>query len=216
MGYHRAGFEVVGVDIRPQPRYPFEFHQTDAMTFPLDGFDVIHASPPCQPYSYAVRTADSPYTPSRGNNEPALIAATRERMIGAGVPWVIENVMGARAELDASLLLCGGMFDLAVRRHRVFQSSMYLFAPAHDCRAIYRTRERYPVPEAWHARPTSAHLDRAYSVTGKSRGTGCIPFWRDLMGMPWAVTAYELSEAIPPAYTEWIGRQLLQVVERAA
>jgi hypothetical protein len=217
MGYHRAGFDVVGVDNRPQPHYPFTFIRGDAMEW-LKGplfldFDAIHASPPCQPYSPSVRTADSPYTPSRGNNEPALIGSTRQHLASAGVPWVIENVYGARTELNASLMLCGAMFDLPVRRHRLFESSEYLFSPPHNCGELPRIRERYPVPAHWHTRPTGAHLDRAYSVTGKSRGSGCIPFWRDCMGMPWAETAYELSEAIPPAYTEWIGRQLLAVLK---
>jgi hypothetical protein len=218
MGYHRAGFEVVGVDIRPQPNYPFEFHQADAMTYPLDGFDAIHASPPCQAYSAHVTSTDSPNSPSRGKNEPALIADTRARMAAAGVPFVIENVYGARRELSAGLLLCGGMFDLPVRRHRLFESSDLLMAPAHDCRAAIRARERFPLPSAWGSTEPSrlGKFHRAYTVTGKSRGAGCVDFWRELMDMPWAGTAYELTEAIPPAYTEWIGRQLLNVVEVAA
>lgn len=118
MGYHRAGFEVVGVDITPQPNYPFKFHLADAMaslTFPLDGFDAIHASPPCQ---HAARV-----TAWRGNrsNHENLIPATRERLIAVGLPYVIENV--PEAELHASFVLCGSMFGLPIRRHRHFETN---------------------------------------------------------------------------------------------
>src|SRR3989304_5094805 len=90
MGYHRAGFDVVGVDIKPQPHYPFEFHQADAMTWPLDGFDAIHASPPC-PGSSRLRRL--PWL--KGREWPLLIPGVRRRLVAAGVPWVIENVMDA-------------------------------------------------------------------------------------------------------------------------
>src|SRR5512140_2399640 len=89
MGYHRAGFDVVGVDIKPQPHYPFEFHQADALTFPLAGFDAIHASPPCQAYS-AMRT-----TWNARNDHPDLLPPTRAMLEAANIPWVIENVPGA-------------------------------------------------------------------------------------------------------------------------
>ena len=100
MGYHRAGFEVVGIDIAPQPNYPFEFVQADAMEFPLDGFDAIHASPPCQAYT-ALATG----------KHPRLIEPMRERLASSGVPWVIENVVGA--PLRQPVLLCGSMFGLS-------------------------------------------------------------------------------------------------------
>lgn len=89
MGYHRAGFEVVGVDIKPQPRYPFEFHQGDAMTWPLEGFDAIHASPPCQAYTVAQNATRN------GAAHPDLVAPVRERLQATGKPWVMENVVGA-------------------------------------------------------------------------------------------------------------------------
>jgi DNA (cytosine-5)-methyltransferase 1 len=112
MGYHRAGFDVVGVDINPQPHYPFEFHQGDAMTWPLDGFDAIHASPPCQAYSKATAWRGDP------DSHPDLLVLVVERLTAHGVPYVVENVPGAPFEAD--MLLCGSMFGLPIRRHRYF------------------------------------------------------------------------------------------------
>src|SRR5678815_3968779 len=103
MGYHRAGFEVVGVDIKPQPHYPFEFHQADAMTFPLEGFDAIHASPPCQAFC----DLKDMHNAKQHDN---LLTPIRKRLAESGVPYVIENVRGA--PLDGKLRLCGSMFDL--------------------------------------------------------------------------------------------------------
>ena len=109
MGYHRAGFDVVGVDIKPQLRYPFEFHQGDAMTWPLDGFDVIHASPPCQDHTRQ-------FVP-REHGTGWMLAAIRERLTASGLPWIIENVPGAPMRADYKL--CGCMFDLPrLRRER--------------------------------------------------------------------------------------------------
>jgi site-specific DNA-cytosine methylase len=124
MGYHRAGFEVVGVDIEPQPRYPFEFHRADAMTFPLDGFDAVHASPPCQHYA--------PVTRWRGlaDNHPDLLPATVDRLTGAG-PWVIENI--PFSPIIPDFILCGSMFGLKVRRHRWFLTSWSGFELMPSC-----------------------------------------------------------------------------------
>src|SRR5690349_17985271 len=102
MGYARAGFEVVGVDLEPQPCYPFEFHQADALTFSLDGFDVIHASPPCLGYS----AATSFHRQAR-KNHPLLIPAFRERLEASGKLYIIENVERAKAHMKFPLLLCG-------------------------------------------------------------------------------------------------------------
>jgi DNA (cytosine-5)-methyltransferase 1 len=115
VGYHRAGFTVVGVDNRPQPRYPYEFHQADALTYPLDGFDVIHASPPCQHYAPVTRWRGS------ADDHADLIPTIRERLQAAGVPWVMENVPSA--PLRPHFMLCGSAFGLAVRRHRWFETS---------------------------------------------------------------------------------------------
>src|SRR5512146_881208 len=107
MGYHRACFEVVGVDINPQPHYPFEFHQADALTYPLDGFDVIHASPPCQDYTIA-----SLYHRMNGKTYPDLIEPTRKHLMRSSSVWVMENVPGA--PLINPIMLCGSMFGLEV------------------------------------------------------------------------------------------------------
>jgi DNA (cytosine-5)-methyltransferase 1 len=172
MGYHRAGFEVVGVDHVAQPRYPFEFHQADAMTYPLDGFDAVHASPPCQHYANV--------TAWRGNpgDHPDLLAATRERLVASGLPWVIENVPEAPIRHD--LLLCGSQFGLNVRRHRAFETSPRLFALMPQC------RHRGLLPFMHKG-------ERAYA---------------DALGCDW-MTNREARQAIPPAFTAFIGEQLM-------
>lgn len=173
MGYHRAGCDVVGVDITPQPRYPFEFHQADAMTFPLDGFDAIHASPPCQAYASV--------TDWRGRraSHPDLIADTRDSLNAKGRPWVIENV--PEAPILAHYLLCGSMFGLRIRRHRAFETNWTALAMAWPC---YHKRD---------ALPFTHKGERAFA---------------DAMGCEW-LSAREARQAIPPAYTEHIGTQLL-------
>ena len=191
MGYHRAGFNVVGVDIAPQPRYLFEFHQGDAMTFPLDGFDVIHASPPCQGYTTMSNR--------HGSNSPLLIAAVRDRLGATGLPYLIENVCGARRHMRSPLMLHGGMFGLPLYRPRLFESNRLLMAPTPaprpvDAAAIYGRREdrRLLWRRADGTELRAASLDEA----------------RAAMDMPWA-DWNGVREAIPPAYTEWIGTQLL-------
>ena len=126
MGYYRAGFEVVGVDIDPQPNYPFEFYQADALTFPLEGFDAVHASPPCQRYSMAMQC-----NPGSAEKYPDLIGLTRDLCLAAELPFVIENVPGS--PLVNPVTLCGSHFGLAtiwptngrpvaLRRHREFEA----------------------------------------------------------------------------------------------
>lgn len=130
VGYHQAGFDVVGVDLHPQPRYPFEFHQADALeylaTADLTGVDAIHASPPCQAYAGV--------TAWRGNRDehPDLLAATRTALEATGLPWVIENV--PEAPLRPDLLLCGSQFGLKVKRHRAFETSWRAFSLIQPCR----------------------------------------------------------------------------------
>lgn len=195
MGYHRAGFEVVGVDINPQPHYPFEFHQSDALTFPLDGFDAIHASPPCQRYS-ALKSKTT-------REWPDLVKPVRERLIGTGLPYVIENVMPAPLLHGAKL--CGSMFGLRTHRHRRFETSFLILQP---------TLHTYGVelPRTTTRKRRKDYADGAFiSVTGDV-GSYVGP---TAMGIDW-MTGDELSEAIPPAYTEWIGAQLLKVLESAA
>jgi DNA (cytosine-5)-methyltransferase 1 len=195
MGYHRAGFDVVGVDIKPQPRYPFEFHQADALTFPLDGFDAIHASPPCQKYSLA-----SQYMRNAGKEYPDLVDATRARLIEAGLR-VIENVVGAPVRGDFAL--CGCQVGLKLRRRRYFETSWRGFALLNPCR-----HEEPVVSVVGHGTPSWVRKALGYNPTIKQ--------YREAMGIDW-MNRNELSLAIPPAYTEFIGRQLLAAIgERAA
>lgn len=188
MGYHRAGFEVVGVDIKEQPDYPFEFHQGDALDFPFDGFDVIHGSPPCHDH-----TSLSPIDDGSG----WLLAATVSRMLESGKAWVCENVVGRNVKMAGWwFVLCGSMFGMQVRRHRRFGSSHLMLPPACD----------------------HAGQGRPWTITGnggpdnsrhtlKPRGPD---FWR-YMDMPWMEGRphYGVAQAVPPAYTDWIGSQLL-------
>src|SRR5262252_358856 len=123
MGYWRAGFDVTGVDVVPQPSYPFTFVQADALAYPLDGFDAVHASPPCQAYSVATGNA-------RRGDHVDLYEPVRRRLEASGLPWVIENVIGA--PYRQGVVLCGSMFGLRVRRHRNFEASFLMLAPACD------------------------------------------------------------------------------------
>lgn len=194
MGYHRAGFDVTGVDIKPMPRYPFAFIQADALEYCREHgheYDAIHASPPCQAYSSL--KARHPE-----KEHPDLVAPTRDLLVSIGVPWVIENVMPA--PFQSGIVLCGEMFGLRTARHRRFESSVYMFQPEHiPHSAKTSTRKR---KACWDA---GLHV----SVTGNV-GTyvGSLA-----MGIDW-MTAAELSQAIPPAYTEYIGRELLGAIAR--
>jgi DNA (cytosine-5)-methyltransferase 1 len=188
-GYARAGFEVVGVDINPQPNYPFEFHQADALTFPLDGFAAIAASPPCQRYS-----AMSACRVGLADGYPDLVGAMRDRFSGLGKPWVIENVPGS--PLIKPIVLCGQMFGLDLYRHRLFESNLPLAVPPHGAHIM-------PASRAGHWTPGTI-----MSVAGH---VSPIAHARQVMGIDW-MTRAELAEAIPPAYTEYIGHQLMKVV----
>jgi DNA (cytosine-5)-methyltransferase 1 len=199
MGYHRAGFHVVGVDIEDQPNYPFEFVRDDALRF-MDaglweewGIMAIHASPPCQDYVQwqGINKARNGSAPEH----PRLIEPVRKLLIRSGVPWVIENVVGA--PLLNSVLLCGSMFGLGVRRHRLFESSELLLRPgcSHtgDEIAVYGKLDGRRI---WtRADGTEVRAARTLEQAHKA------------MGIDW-MTWDELREAIPPAYTEYIGGQL--------
>lgn len=203
VGYHRAGFEVVGVDLQPQPHYPFEFIQADAMTFPLEGFDVIHASPPCQGYASLA---------SKDGRHPRLIGPVRDRLVGAGLPYVIENIQDARRELHDPVRLCGSMFGLCVRRHRLFESNVSLMtgtcqhATQGEIRAYYGKKGWL----VW--RRGGAQVQK---VDRKPLLRGSVEQALVDMGIDW-MTWDELREAIPPAYTEYLGRQLLAHLRQVA
>lgn len=210
MGYHRAGFdEIVGVDIEPQPHYPFNFIQADAMTFPLEGFDVIHASPPCQGYSIM---RNLPWL--RDKKYPMLIEPMEARLRESGIPWVIENVMGAKLPAN---WLCGGMFGLPFFRHRYFHSSFYWLQPGHpphegtvrNGRKLgSRARDIVAIGDKKHRGKELAFKDfengaqRIGANVGHAAGVKLV---REVMGLPY-MTRDEITQAIPPAYTEYIGR----------
>jgi DNA (cytosine-5)-methyltransferase 1 len=202
MGYYRAGFDVIGVDIVARPKYPFLFIQADALAPPvnLSAFDAIHASPPCQAFSSATRN-DLDY--------PNLVDPTRQMLMSSGLPWVIENVPGAPMNAPHSLFdpseslitLCGSMFDELLprlHRHRMFESNVPLRSPGR-CRHDL-TRDVLSVV--------------GHGEQGESHRRG--EYWgiearRQAMGIDW--TSREgLSEAIPPTYTEHIGEQMMEAL----
>ena len=215
VGYHRAGFDVTGVDNRPQPRYPFEFVQGDALEYVAahgGEFDAIHASPPCQGYS---RMRHLPWLKDR--EYPLLIDPVRELLETSGVPWVIENVEDAPLMRAPGLfgvhgvLLCGTMFGLPVYRHRPFESNVILTQPTHWRHAdvirpgrMFGDRGRVPVRRGI----------TAWQQDGGVAGhMGDVERVREAMGIDWMTTA-EISQAIPPAYTRFIGEQLAAHLER--
>jgi DNA (cytosine-5)-methyltransferase 1 len=194
MGYHRAGFNVTGVDIRPMPRYPFAFIQADALEYLAEHgaeYDVIHTSPPCQAYS--VTSA----MPGVGQY-PELVEPVRELLISIGKPYIIENVPGA--PLINPIELCGTMFDLPLIRHRRFETRPPIwFPPApHACKHLYTASSR--------SYSTFANGATAITVAGHNY---ILEEGKQAMGIDWMTNRDELSEAIPPAYTEWIGKQIL-------
>ena len=194
MGYHRAGFDVVGVDIEPQPHYPFRFIQGDALSgwTPDEWWmvDAIHASPPCQLYSAATAMHDR-------TRYVDLVAPTRELLKASGLPYVIENVEGA--PLIDPITLCGSMFGIfRLRRHRLFESNWPILRPG-PCRH----------DEQSDVLSVSGHGEGGSHRGGTKRG----PYWgqaerRKAMGIDW-MNRTELAQSIPPAYSEHVGRQLL-------
>jgi DNA (cytosine-5)-methyltransferase 1 len=209
MGYARAGFDVVGVDLEPQPNYPFEFWQLDALEvldwlltgrwqcYSLAEIDAIHASPVCYAWS---KMRDC--RPGSKVDQPDLIAPLRPRLIAAGVPYVIENVPGA--PLLNPVQLCGSGLGMRLQRHRLFESNIPLWGvpcahgqnpwnPAYG-HSTGRQKRRVPVIGEWRV---PKHLQH------------------EAMGIDW-MTLAELTEAIPPAFTEHIGRQLISYLEAAA
>lgn len=213
MGLHRAGFDVIGVDIVPRKRYPFTFVQADALRPPFDlrRFDFIWASPPCQAHT-------SMKTMHNAKEHPDLIPPTREMLKASGVPWAMENVVGA--PLECYIMLCGTMFGLGVddadlQRHRIFETSFpIIFTPQcqHGARStigVYgghiRNRKRRTVGVYGEGvRDSRRKMDRGVSDFTIEQG-------REAMGIDWMTTA-ELSQAIPPAYGEFIGREALRAI----
>jgi DNA (cytosine-5)-methyltransferase 1 len=227
MGLHRAwpDARITGVDIKPQKNYPFNSIQADAMTFDLDGYDFIWASPPCQKYT-ALKTM-----PNAKTDHVDLVEPIRQRLIESEIPYVIENVPNAPL-LVGSVMLCGTMFDLGIpaanaelRRHRWFESNFPFLAPS--CRhmanrvcGVYgghgrdRRRTVTDVAKQGYSPQTVGVWGHA---GGKSRRHGTQMFSvkerKEAMGIDW-MTDYELSQSIPPAYSEFIARQYSAQAER--
>lgn len=192
MGLHRAGFEVVGVDIDKQPRYPFDFFQADAMTYPLDGFDFIWASPPCQGYSGL--------TPRHAKERhEKLIPELRERLKSNGKPYCIENVAGAKKELVNPMMLCGSMFGLRTQRHRFFETSFQMQSPSKcdhkEIPLLVTTASKASREKRFKLGMKPKSVDNAMEAYGID--------WMDFNG---------LKEAIPPAYAQYIGKYARMVI----
>lgn len=202
MGYHMAGFETVGIDIEPQPNYPFTFHQGNATAVSLKWirkhFDAVHASPPCQEYSITKhRHPDS--------DHPDLLGETRELLIATGLPYVIENVVGA--PLIDPVRLCGSAFGLRVQRHRLFESNV----PLRGISCNHSWQSRHKPYEVYNTRAGGSYMSGVMPVFGNqgTRGTSAEDTMRRsvAMGIDW-MTSKELSQAIPPVYTMYLGKQL--------
>lgn len=197
MGYYLAGFHITGVDVVPQPHYPFHFIQADALTFPLNGFDVVHASPPCQLFSIASATQRN-----KGKVYPDCLTPIHARLKDWGGVWVIENVVGAPV-LSWAVTLCGLSFGLKVFRHRVFQSSQLLLAPSHISHVGFR------VGEGMFSVAGGAGRWKSWGTVHRDVSKGTRAEWREAMNISW-MTRAELTQAIPPAFTAFIGAQILE------
>lgn len=221
-GYQRAGFRVVGIDIMKQPRYCGDgFVEMDALEFlrrlmagEYERPAAIHASPPCQAYSIAN------HAHRRGGAEyPDLVGSTRTMLASVGAPYIIENVVGA--PLQDYVVLCGLSFGLAVLRHRLFESNVLLLAPPHESHRGKRVGIDYEIVVGGGAGSNSRKaIRKIFSVAGtagkwriwgdREISKGSIADWREAMGIEW-MNRRELTQAIPPAYTEFLGRQLIQI-----
>ena len=196
-GYQLAGFEVVGVDIKKQKRYPYEFIQADCLELMknlefLKSFDVITASPPCQTHSITKNLRNAQ---GRSTNKVDLIPQTREALINSGKPYVIENVPGS--PLIEPIQMCGSSFGLKVRRHRLFESNMKLTG------SICNHKQQ--------GKPVGIYGSMRDEIPNGGHTAKSIEQAREAMGIDWMIWG-ELVEAIPPVYTKEIGKQLLNMI----
>jgi DNA (cytosine-5)-methyltransferase 1 len=193
VGYAEAGFEVTGVDLKHGKRYPFTYIRANVLDVLQDkefiaGFDVIHASPPCQTHSITKHLRNAQ---GKSTNKLDLIPETRAALIESGKPYIIENVMGS--PLIDPIMLCGSAFGLKVRRHRIFESNVELKGTKCD----HKTQ----------GRPIGVYGSLRDEIPKGGKTADSIEQAREAMGMPWAIWS-ELVEAIPPAYTKYLGVQI--------
>ena len=217
MGLHRAGFDVTGIDNRPQPRFPFRFIQADALKPPvrLEDFDLVWASPPCQFASWASGKARN-----QGKVYPNLIPETRAVLESSGRDYVIENVIPARPHLRAPFTLCGLSFGLGVVRHRLFETSFFVMVPGHHrCAGAVQEQRALPVygngiASYYYGNPAWRGA-RALTVAGNDGNSlnFQIGELRKAMGIDW-MSKKELTQSIPPAYSEHIGRYAMIALGR--
>ncbi len=204
VGYFNAGFEVIGIDKDPQPHYPFKFIQADVLDMDLPDADIYHASPPCQLFSIGTKKYRN-----KGKEYPDVLTPLRERLIKAGKPFIIENVPGAPLRKD--LVLCGEMFGLRVLRHRLFEiHGLTVLQPPHIKHKLSACKGTAIMvcsgnrPGGWGKRSHYA------TVAGNGGNSYSFKFedWQKAMGI-FHMNKKELTQAIPPAYTEYIGRQIM-------
>lgn len=214
-GYAAAGFRVIGIDVEPQPRYPFEFIQADlrdlgASDIHALGASAVAASPPCKVHTVLSTLAQK--NTARAGKEPSrhhvdLIPEARALLRATGLPYVIENVVGA--PLDNPVTLCGSMFGLRVRRHRLFEIGGFTVTQP-QCDHSWQDADKIFRVARAHTGVTRYHMSGVIGVHGRGQGSGPgeVGRWREAMGIDWMVKS-ELSQAIPPAYTQHIGRDLM-------
>jgi DNA (cytosine-5)-methyltransferase 1 len=206
-GLQQAGFCVLGIDIKPQPHYAgCRFVQADALTYPLEGYDAYWASPPCQGYS---RLRHLPWLKDR--KYPMLIEPIRERLQATGKPWIIENVEDAPL---VGLTLCGLMFGLPLYRHRKFESNVFMFQPPHQKHPVVIGSGRM-LNDRRKGSLNNSSAKGAWGQQGIITVAGGQFRKADAekaLGINW-MTCDELAEAIPPAYSEFLGKQLMQYLE---
>lgn len=187
MGIQKAGFQVTGIDINPQPEYPFEFIQEDVLSLNADfisEFDFIWSSPPCQAYSWASKRWNKEY--------PDLVHETRELLNKSGRPFVIENVNGAPIRKD--LMLCGEMFKLGVIRHRYFEIN------------------KFWVQKLKHRKHKGTVREGAYCTVAGHGGDGkaSLKAWQESIGVDWISDKKQLAQVVPPVYSNYIVKQFLK------
>ena len=197
VGYYRAGFDVVGVDIEPQPNYPFKFIKGDALKY-LErhggDFAAIHASPPCQHYGTLAASNKN------AHKHPDLVGQVRSAVAGLSRPYVIENVVGA--PMIDPIMLCGEMFNLRVIRHRLFESNVPIDQLEHPKHRGLTTIDH-------HKKVVKGYY---FAVYGNGGGKGSVKDWQGAMGIRWMPRKAELALAIPPAYTNYVGKYVRQAL----